>query len=359
MIQIPNFKRYIATETLGSIIGAVGAVGSATINGFASGKMNRRAEKFNREEAEKQREWSEQQTAKQNAWNYQMWKEATEYDSPVNQVERLRDAGLNPLYYGLDGNASQSAPSAAQPLGYQRAQAPNYNNPIGDALQTFMSARSLQKDIELKNAQIDKMKEDTEGTRLDNEWKDKTLDARAQAEKLRNDVTKQQMDEIDTRIKQNKQATAKLLEETKNEEERRALIIADKMLKEANAKQIAYLMPYQKLLIEAQTQAQKASAAASYANAAINQGLLDAGYVEKQIDDITASIRQKNSAADSQEAQKAINEWKMSVRNGTTFNPDSYSDGVRKVLAEAMNGLFGMTSTISEAVGGGLSGFLK
>ena len=125
----------IATETLGAIIGAAGSIGGATINGVASGKMNRRAEKFNREEAAAQRAFSEAQTAKQNAWNEQMWAKATEYDSPVNQVARLREAGLNPLYYGLDGNASQSAPSAAQPLGYERAQAPAYANPVGAGIE--------------------------------------------------------------------------------------------------------------------------------------------------------------------------------------------------------------------------------
>lgn len=150
MLQIPDRKRYIATETLGAIIGAAGAVGGATINGVASGKMNRRAEKFNREEAAAQRAWSEEQTAKQNAWNYQMWKEATEYDSPVKQVERLREAGLNPMYYGLDGNASQSAPDAAQPLGYERAQAPNYVNPFGSAI-----------DAAVKVAQIGNIQADT------------------------------------------------------------------------------------------------------------------------------------------------------------------------------------------------------
>lgn len=121
----------IATETLGAIIGAAGSIGGATINGVASGKMNRRAERFNREEAAAQREFSERMTAQQNAWNEEMWAKATEYDSPINQVQRMREAGLNPLYYGLDGNASQSAPSAAQPLGYERAQAPAYANPVG------------------------------------------------------------------------------------------------------------------------------------------------------------------------------------------------------------------------------------
>lgn len=143
MIQKPDFKRYIATETVGAIIGAAGAVGAAGTQAYASGKMNKRAEKFNREEAEKQRTWNEYMADKQNAWNYQMWNEALDYDSPVNQVERLRAAGLNPMYYGLDGNSAQAAPDAAQPLGYERAQAPNYENPVASGIDAAMKVAQI------------------------------------------------------------------------------------------------------------------------------------------------------------------------------------------------------------------------
>ena len=46
----------LSEATLGAIITGASAVGSAGISGYASGKMNKRAEKFNREEAEKQHE---------------------------------------------------------------------------------------------------------------------------------------------------------------------------------------------------------------------------------------------------------------------------------------------------------------
>lgn len=46
-----------------------------------------------------------------NALNYQMFKEAQDYDKPVNQVARLKEAGLNPaLMYGT-GSGANVAPS--------------------------------------------------------------------------------------------------------------------------------------------------------------------------------------------------------------------------------------------------------
>ena len=189
----------LSEATLGAIITGASAVGSAGISGYSSGKMNKRAEKFNREEAEKQRQFSVEQTEKQNNWNYQLWKEAQEYDNPVNQVERLRDAGLNPLYFGLDGNVSQAAPQAAQPLGYERATAPNYANPVSTGI-----------DAALRVAQISNIQAQTAKTNNENltetQRREKLMaDIENAKQELQNmkaqeGLTKSQKDEIDKRI---------------------------------------------------------------------------------------------------------------------------------------------------------------
>lgn len=146
MIQKPDFKRYIATE---AVIGAGATIIGAGTSAVGQASMNKKTREFNREEAEKQRQWSEKMYNEQNAWNYQMWNEENAYNTPEAQVQRLRDAGLNPLYYGLDGSSAGDI-SSAQPLGYERAQMSAMANPFAGAT-----------DVGLKIAQIANIQADT------------------------------------------------------------------------------------------------------------------------------------------------------------------------------------------------------
>lgn len=133
----------------GAIIGGAATVIGAGTSAVAQSSLNKKTREFNREEAEKQRLWSEEMYNRQNAWNYEMWQKQNEYNSPTAQVERLRDAGLNPLYYGLDGSSAGDL-SAAQPLGYERATIQNQVNPIGNA-----------QDVAMRIAQIANIQADT------------------------------------------------------------------------------------------------------------------------------------------------------------------------------------------------------
>lgn len=135
---------------------AIGAIGSAAAAGIGTGasavaqsSLNKKTREFNREEAEKQRLWSEKMYNEQNAWNYDMWLKQNEYNSPEAQVQRMREAGLNPMFYGLDGSSAGDV-SAAQPLGYERAQVGNQVNPL-----------SGFEDVAMKVAQIANIQADT------------------------------------------------------------------------------------------------------------------------------------------------------------------------------------------------------
>ena len=108
-----------------------------------------------KEEAEKQRLWTDQMMDKQNAWSLQQWNMTNEYNSPSAQVQRLRDAGLNPLFYGLDGSSANSFQSA-EPLGYERASLRGLTNPsVGlDASLRSAQVSSIELDNELKKKQL-------------------------------------------------------------------------------------------------------------------------------------------------------------------------------------------------------------
>lgn len=139
-------------------IGAIGSAAATAIGAGASGvaqsSLNKKTRKFNAEEAEKQRLWSEKMYNEQNAWNYEMWQKQNEYNSPTAQYERLREAGLNPLFYGLDGTGNAGDLSAAQPLGYERASVGNQVNPLSgfeDVAMKIAQIANIQADTAKKN----------------------------------------------------------------------------------------------------------------------------------------------------------------------------------------------------------------
>ena len=288
-------KAASAIPYLGLITAAIGLAGSI-INGFQQRKTNKELMQFNQQEAQKQRQWTEVQTANQNAWNKQQWVEQNEYNSPEAQKERLADAGLNPMYYGIDGIPAASL-TAAQPLGYERASLGQLTNPFGEAIKAALQIKEVQNSSKLANAQVDKINEETGGLKLDNEWKEKTMEARTQAEELKNSLTKEQIREIGSKIKVNDENAKKIAEEAKTEVERRGAIMAQKLLYQAQENEITTLLPYKKLLLEAETTAQKAAACASFAKAALDQKRLELGYVEAEIDRIVAETAKEAHAA--------------------------------------------------------------
>lgn len=171
--------------------GIVGAISGAIQN-----KKNR---EFEAEQAQLQRDWSEQQTEKQNAWNLEQWQREMDYNSPTSQVQRLRDAGLNPLFYGLDGNSTGGSPTAAQPLGYERASLGALQNPVAAGLDA--AARIAQ----VSNIQADTAKKNNENL-TETQRREKLLADTANAkQQLQNMIaqeglTESQREEIDKRI---------------------------------------------------------------------------------------------------------------------------------------------------------------
>lgn len=111
----------------------------------------------------------------QNARNIENWQMQNEYNSPLNQMERLKEAGLNPnLVYGqgsVVGN-SASSPSPASAPRMEAYQMPQ--NMLGD-LGSIMPALVQLQNMEKTREEIKNIKEVTnltrqqvEGTRLKN-----------------------------------------------------------------------------------------------------------------------------------------------------------------------------------------------
>lgn len=90
---------------------------------------------------------NQQLQQEQNEWNLNLWKLNNEYNLPVNQVQRLRDAGFNPaLMYGTNGSTGISA-SPAQ--GVNPARVNPLISPLNGVTDTIGSVfdRTLQQKI--------------------------------------------------------------------------------------------------------------------------------------------------------------------------------------------------------------------
>lgn len=154
----------------------------------AQAALNRQ---FQSQEAEIARDWQEQQY--------------NQYSSPSAMVRQYQEAGLNPaLMYGqnLQGSTGSSpTPSGSAASG----SAPNSGMPTGNILEAIAGFAKLKAEIDNINADTD-FKRSQAGL------------AGSQIE-----VNKQSINESQARI-------SKLLEETKNEAEKRGLIVAQKLL---------------------------------------------------------------------------------------------------------------------------------
>lgn len=340
-----------------SVNGGSGVAGVVTAGlGMINAALDRKQE---RELAEQQRNWSLEMMNKQNEWSLDMWNRTNEYNSPESQVARLRAANLNPLYYGLDGSSAKSFESA-QPLGYDRASMAGLSNPIQIGLQDYMSMKSLQKDIQLKNAQIDKIEADTTSVGLDNEWKDMTMDARVEAENIKNNLSKEQVENF-KKQRAVMQADIELkIKQADSEVERKALMEAEKILKENEAQEILTLLPFKQLLIQAQTEAQKASAAVSWANAAYQRKLIDDGYVDSIIEQAKEDARKAGYDADNAEVRKMLEQYRYSIANGTVFAINDLKDGKTTAVSRTFDfiagKLFQALNITATALGTGIKG---
>ena len=137
-------------QGFGSLIGA----GMQDVN-------NQRTLRAQAKENEKNREYNLQLAKMQNEWNLQQWERENEYNNPLNQMARLKAAGLNPnLVYGNGAAQSTAAPSPSLTSGAPSnpvvmslmAQRPTVGQIMNQALQN----RILQAQVDNTEAQTKK-----------------------------------------------------------------------------------------------------------------------------------------------------------------------------------------------------------
>lgn len=122
------------------LLGSVGSVFNGVFDYFSTKEAN----KANLQAARETNAANERINQSQLDYNWKMFDATNEYNNPVNARKRLVDAGLNPIYYGLDGS-SASQGNAYTPIASQQAPStiPNNMDAVGDAMMRYAQIRNL------------------------------------------------------------------------------------------------------------------------------------------------------------------------------------------------------------------------
>lgn len=143
---------------VGGIISGVGSL----LGGLGSSAMNNNAvqdtNKANMEIAKYQAQWQQQENEKAYQRSLNMWNLQNEYNSPTQQMARVRAAGLNPnLVYGngVTGNSAGSTPQY-EPAKFNAPTMQAYrgwNLGVSDAISQFLAYRTAKAQVDNMEAQ--------------------------------------------------------------------------------------------------------------------------------------------------------------------------------------------------------------
>lgn len=132
---------------IGGIISALGGAVSNTVGGIFQNRANAQLAKENRDFA------------------LEMWNKENEYNLPINQVKRYRDAGLNPaLIANQISPGNTSAPTSFNNIGKDYS----YIQRNGEMFNQAVSMISALKDLKIKDAQKENIEANTAQTLIGN-----------------------------------------------------------------------------------------------------------------------------------------------------------------------------------------------
>lgn len=148
----------------------VAGIGGA-FNSIFQGRQNR-----------KNREFQERENQINRQFAVDMWNKQNEYNLPTNQMQRLRDAGINPHLAYSNGQPMNTSNAPASPTGIgsmPQGIAPQFNvGEIFNALMTKAQIKNMEAQTEKTRAEKEEVEartentiEDTTGKKKDNEIK--------------------------------------------------------------------------------------------------------------------------------------------------------------------------------------------
>ena len=176
-----------AAKLAPTAIAAAAGLASTGINALSQGSLNR-----------KTREWNEAMYQKQRTDALADWARTNEYNAPLQQMARLKEAGLSPhLIYGGGAN-SISQPVRSTDTKSWSPNAPQIDG--GQIVSQYFGVQQQQNALKIQEQQI-------QGLKLDNTYKEQTLPDRTDTPALNNARIKEQTTKFmnDIRLSKNQQ----------------------------------------------------------------------------------------------------------------------------------------------------------
>lgn len=151
LLEIVSYQYAIAPAIVGAIIAGASALASGIGSGVAQKKQQRRQNQMNMDMARYQ-----------NSLNIEQWNRENEYNTPVAQMQRLKEAGVNPRIWWSNGsNVSASSPTLSAPEQQYTAVGGSIARSLSDAFGTAVNTINQINQINQQNAQIDLIRSQT------------------------------------------------------------------------------------------------------------------------------------------------------------------------------------------------------
>lgn len=142
---------------IGAALPVVGSVLGGIFNANSQKKQNERSERFSREM------YAQQRSDSLSDWNMQ-----NAYNDPSAQMQRLKDANLNPnLVYGNGADAQMGAPMRSSQAAQPDFKAPQVD--AGGIVQSAMMMKQIQSNIAKTDAETAAIKARTVGSEFQNQ----------------------------------------------------------------------------------------------------------------------------------------------------------------------------------------------